>query len=144
MGKKQTSSNWLMGAIYGGLAIAAINPIAGAIAAFVCYKAHKKCEAEETVEREDESKQQRHEFRQKFYERQNYASYEAYLSSEAWRIKRGLVIERANGQCESPECPRAVAEVHHIWYPRVWGDEPMSALIGLCEEHHKAEHAPRF
>lgn len=144
MGRKHTSSNWLMGAIYGGLAVGAINPIAGVITAFACYKAHKKYEAEEIIEREEEAKQQRYEFRKRFHERQNYASYEDYLTSEAWRIKRGLVIGRANGRCESPDCKRAIAEVHHIWYPRIWGEEPISGLLGLCKEHHEAEHSPRF
>lgn len=140
---RHTSSNWLMGAIYGGLAIGAINPIAGALTAFVCYKTHKKYEAEEKIEREEAVVRQRREFSRRFYARQDFASYEEYLLSETWQAKRQLVMERANGKCESSECPRAIKEVHHKWYPRVWGHEPISGLVGLCEEHHRAEHEDR-
>lgn len=140
---KHTSSNWLMGAIYGGLVIGVINPIAGALTAFVCYKTHKKYEAAEKVEREEKATKRKRQFRRNFYARQNFASYEIYLLSEVWRAKRLLVIERANGKCESSDCPHAIEEVHHQWYPKVWGHEPISALAGLCKEHHRAEHERR-
>ncbi len=144
MGNKNTSSNWMMATVYGGLAMAAINPIAGAITAFACYQVHKKLKAEEDVERERNRQQNQQEFNEKFYARQHYASYEDYLMSDAWQEKRAAIFKRAFGKCEKPECNRALSEVHHIWYPKTWGDEPVSALIGLCREHHEAEHKPRF
>lgn len=144
MGKKNTSSNWMMATVYGGFAMAAINPIAGAITAFACYQVHKRLKAEEDVEREKKRQQSQQEFKEKFHARQHYACYEDYLMSDAWQEKRTAIFGRAFGKCEKPECNRSLTEVHHIWYPKVWGDEPLSALIGLCREHHEAEHQPRF
>jgi hypothetical protein len=144
MGKKNTSSNWMLATVYGGLAIATINPIAGALTAFACYQVHKKLKADEGVEREKHRQKSQDEFREKFHARQHYASYEDYLMSATWQEKREAIIRRSLGKCEKQDCNRALTEVHHIWYPRIWGNEPQSALIGLCREHHEAEHQARF
>jgi len=144
VGKKNTSSNWMMASVYGGIAIAAINPIAGALAAFTCYQIHKKLKVEEDLEREKNRQQSQQKFKDKFRARQHYASYEDYLKSDVWHGKRAAIIKHASGKCENPECNRVLTDVHHIWYPKIWGDEPLSALVGLCREHHEAEHHARF
>ena len=71
MGIKNTSSNWMMATVYGGFAIATINPIAGAIAAFTCYQVHKKLKAEEDLEREKNHQQNQQKFKEKFRARQH-------------------------------------------------------------------------
>ncbi len=144
MGKLNTSSNWKLATIYGGLAVAIFNPIAGVVAAAVCYKVQKTLEEKEEIERKVRSEAERNLFREDFYRRQNFSSYSDYLASETWRRKRHEIFCRANGICEKPDCNCPLKEVHHIWYPRVWGEEPLSALIGLCREHHDAEHKGRF
>lgn len=144
MGKKNTSSNWMMATVYGGFAVAAFNPIAGAVAAFACYQVYKKLKVQEDAEQAICRQQSQREFKEKFYARQHYASYDEYLMSDVWQEKRASILRRAIGRCEKPECYRPLSEVHHIWYPKVWGEEPLIALIGLCREHHEAEHQSRF
>lgn len=144
MGKLNTSSNWKLAAVYGGFAVAAVNPIAGLVFAAACYKVKKKLEGQEQIENEIRSADDRRKFQDKFYERQNFSSYTDYLSSDTWRQKRGAILKRANGICEKPNCARLMVDVHHIWYPKVWGQEPLTALIGLCKDHHDEEHKPRF
>ena len=114
IGNKNTSSNWMMATVYGGLAIAAINPIAGAVTAFACYKVHKKLKAEEDVERARSRQQNQQEFNERFYARQHYASYEDYLVSDAWQEKRAAIYMRAFGKCEKPESPRVTIVVAPI------------------------------
>ncbi len=144
MGKLNTSSNWTLAAVYGGFAVAAVNPIAGVIFAAGCYKVKKKLEEQETIERTIRLKARQEKFRENFYRRQKFSSYAEYLESETWRSKREEIFERANGICEKPDCPHPLEDVHHIWYPHVWGKEPLTALIGLCRQHHQNEHSPRL
>ena len=47
---------------------------------------------------------------------------------------------RAGGRCESAGCPAGIDEVHHRRYPKVWGEEPIECLWGLCKKHHDDEH----
>lgn len=143
MGKWNTSSNWTLAAIYGGIAVASFNPIAGVVVAAACFRVKKTLEEQENIERKVRSEAKQDLFRKKFYKRQNFSSYADYLASATWKRKRDAIFERANGICEKPDCPRALMEVHHIWYPRVWGEERLTALIGLCREHHDAEHKAR-
>lgn len=144
MGKLHTSSNWTMAAVYGGFAVAAVNPIAGIIVAAACYKVKKKLEEQESIEREIRNTAAQAEFRRKFYKRQNFSSYEEYLASSTWKRKREEILDRAGGICEKPDCFHPLEDVHHTWYPRVWGQEPLTALIGLCRKHHEDEHRRGF
>lgn len=141
MGKLSRSSNWTLAAVYGGFAVAVVNPIAGVIFAAGCYKVKKKIEEQEKIERTIRFKVGQEEFRKNFYTRQNFSSYAEYIESDTWRSKREEIFERANGICEKPDCPHSLVDVHHIWYPHTWGKEPLTALIGLCRQHHQNEHS---
>ena len=139
-----TSSNWTMAAVYGGLAVAMINPVASAVVAAACYKVKKKLEEREIIERKVRNGAAQAEFRRRFYRRQNFSSYEEYLASDTWRKIREQILERAGGICEKPNCTHPLEDVHHTWYPWVWGREPLTALIGLCRKHHEDEHGRGF
>ena len=138
--KPISASAYQLTMIYGGLIVAALNPIAGAATAAVFYQLYKARKAVEDAEREIRRANENRDFKEKFYRRQKYSSYESYLASDEWRVKRALVVRRANGRCESPACNQAVEEVHHKHYPNVWGNEPIEWLIGLCEKHHREAH----
>lgn|GEM_PF-2822244 len=138
--KRVSASTLQLGMVYGGLIVAAVNPLAGVVTAGVLYKLYKARKAVEDEEREVRRETERAEFKAKFYRRQNFPSYEAYLASSQWALKRAQVAQRASGRCEAPGCTCALEEVHHKRYPRVWGNEPIDWLVGLCEKHHREEH----
>lgn len=126
--------------IYGGIAALAIHPIFGVIFAGVFYKLYSDKKEIEDAARKVRRDSERKEFKEKFYKRQNFKSYQEYLLSPIWRDKRDMVVQRANGQCEKPGCTSPLEEVHHRRYPKVWGNEPIEWLVGLCAEHHREEH----
>lgn len=126
--------------VYGGLVVASVNPIAGAITAGVFYKLYKARKSVEDAERTVHQAAARQEFKAKFYKRQRFSSYEEYLASPQWHAKRQLVIQRASGRCETPDCMHSLEEVHHLYYPRIWGNEAINSLVGLCEAHHRQAH----
>lgn len=138
--KPISADTYFLGMLCGGLVIASLDPIAGASTAFILYQLYKARKAVEDAERVIKRAAQKQAFKDKFYKRQNFASYDDYLVSPEWRIKRAHVVQRAGGRCESPDCKFAVDEVHHKRYPRVWGNEPIDWLIGLCEGHHREAH----
>lgn len=141
--KPISSSAYKMGCVYGGLIVAAINPIAGAVTAGVLYQLYKSRKVLEDAEREIRLAEERDEFKKKFYARQSFSSYEEYLGSAIWREKRARVVQRAGGRCEHQSCTKAVEEVHHNQYPRIWGREPIEWLEALCETHHREAHGHR-
>lgn len=126
--------------VYGGIAAVAIHPILGIIVAGVFYKLYSDKKEIEDSERKIKREADKKEFKEKFYKRQKYSSYQEYLLSPTWREKRTIVMQRANGQCEKPGCTSAIEEVHHCRYPKIWGNEPTTWLIGLCAAHHREEH----
>lgn len=126
--------------VYGGLLVGIFNPLAGAAAAAVLYQMYKAQKAVEDAEREIRRTDEKAEFKAKFYRRQAYGSYEEYLMSDEWSRIRATVVIRANGCCEYTGCKNALEEVHHKYYPRVWGTESTDSLIGLCEKHHRQAH----
>ena len=129
-----------MGMIYGGLLVGIFNPLAGAATAAVLYQMYKAQKAVEDAEREIRRIEEKAEFKAKFYKRQNYGSYEEYLVSNEWKRIRAHVVIRAKGCCEFTGCKNALEEVHHKYYPRIWGREAIDSLIGLCEDHHRQAH----
>ena len=137
-----SASTYQMGMVYGGLLVAMFNPFAGAATAAAIYPLYKARKKLEDADRQAQREEDRAEFKAKFYRRQRFDSYEAYLASPEWKSKRDAVVRRAKGRCEAPECTSGLDEVHHVRYPRVWGNEPIDWLIGLCEFHHRAAHHP--
>ena len=64
--------------------------------------------------------------------------YLEYLRSKAWKTLRKSVIERCNDCCE--RCgKRAVDEIHHLTYDRVY-KETLDDLQGLCRDCHAFMH----
>ena len=139
--KKGGKASWYqLAAVYGGLGLGIVNPVAGIIAGVAFYNLYKDAKAKEDSEKAANELERREQFRSNFHARQNYDSYEDYLHSAEWRQKRSLVVSRSNGLCEELTCNRALEEVHHRWYPRIWGRESIDSLVGLCKEHHRKEH----
>lgn len=129
-----------MGKVYGGIGLAIVNPILGPSFAAVMHKLEKSEREREDAERAVKTAEERELFRNKFYARQKFATYEDYLNSSIWHEKRALVARRANGRCESEDCHKPLEEVHHKYYPRIWGKEEIDSLIGLCSDHHREAH----
>lgn len=68
-----------------------------------------------------------------------WESYNTYLQSDVWRVKRGLVMQRANGVCECCGQHRA-KQVHHLEYPQIFGHEPLWTLRAVCLACHEIIH----
>lgn len=137
---KRVDSSWYHLAAQGSVAVALAFPLIGVplfAGSVLLYKVTRKKELEEG---KIASKLKRERFVRNFHARQNYASYEAYLSSEVWSSKRGAVLHRSGQLCEADGCRAAATEVHHKWYPRIWGSETTDSLVALCRKHHEAEH----
>lgn len=63
-----------------------------------------------------------------------WGKYQAYLRSPEWQIRRGKVLARSRGMCES--CgDRPAREVHHLTYKHL-GREPLWDLRAVCEPCH--------
>lgn len=139
--KNGNKASWYkLATIYGGLGLAVIDPIAGIVAGVAFYNLYKNSKAKEDTQKVANELKRREQFRANFRARQNYDSYQDYLQSHEWRKKRSLVVSRSNGMCEEPACNRALEEVHHKWYPRIWGRESIESLVALCKEHHRKAH----
>jgi hypothetical protein len=67
-----------------------------------------------------------------------WAWYSTYLQSDEWRIRRALVLRRANDICEG--CRDAPAtQVHHLTYAHV-GNEFLWELVAICDDCHERYH----
>lgn len=64
--------------------------------------------------------------------------YSIYLSSPEWRIKRSLVLKRANGICEGCGITKAT-QVHHLTYVRLY-KEMLFDLVAICDDCHQSLH----
>jgi len=138
---KRVNSTWYHLAAQGSVAVALAFPLIGVplfAGSVLLYRATRKKEVEE---RENARKLRRERFIRNFRASQDYASYEAYLSSKVWSGKRSAVLQRSDHVCEAHGCSAAATEVHHKWYPNVWGSEKLESLVALCREHHEAEHS---
>lgn len=70
-----------------------------------------------------------------------FRSYDQYLASPEWLEKRGLVLRRANSQCEGCGVQPA-EEVHHLTYEHV-GNEFLFELVALCHCCHERIHGDK-
>ncbi|MGH2397034.1 MAG: HNH endonuclease, partial [bacterium] len=66
------------------------------------------------------------------------AEYRRYLSSSAWREKRDLALARTSGFCQF--CGSFAEQVHHVRYPKQFGQEDQNSLVPVCDECHKTSH----
>lgn len=67
-----------------------------------------------------------------------WARYNEYLNSPEWKMRRALVMNRANGICEG--ClSRPAEQVHHKTYEHVT-EEFMWELVAICEPCHERIH----
>ena len=138
---KRIHSSWFhVAATTVGAAVTLAYPLIGVPILVGSVLLYKKRKREEDAERDAATVAGREKFTRSFRARQKYPSYEAYLDSDAWRHKRDAVLLRAGSSCEAAGCGEAATEVHHKWYPRVWGTEELDSLIALCHEHHLAAH----
>lgn len=129
-----------VGAIAGGAMVAAFSPAAGLVVAYSLYRAYRVLKSKDDAEMAEARKAEKLEFTEKFYARQDFADYDSYLASSIWKAKRNAIVQRAVGRCEAPNCRSALDEVRHLRYPRIWGSEPLTSLIGLCAAHHRVAH----
>lgn len=65
--------------------------------------------------------------------------YDKYLQSTEWRVRRDLVMARAEGVCEGCRSRPAV-QVHHLTYDHV-GNEFLWELAAVCKPCHDRVHA---
>lgn len=86
--------------------------------------------------------------RRRIFDANWWRRYNNYLTTPGWRLRRQLVLRRANGFCEGCGQRRAV-EVHHMRYPRdCWpgsadwlAREKLFDLHAVCEQCHVDVHS---
>ena len=66
-------------------------------------------------------------------------SHAEYVASDRWKVLREAVLKRDGYKCRV--CPRQTGlQVHHLSYPKTWGDDSEANLITLCAAHHMNRH----
>ncbi|MEI6557841.1 MAG: hypothetical protein WCO00_05485 [Rhodospirillaceae bacterium] len=63
--------------------------------------------------------------------------YRAYLRTETWKRLRRAAVERDGRRCRLCNASGAL-QVHHRYYPEVFGTETIDALTTLCGACHEA------
>lgn len=134
------SDSILFGGAFATIVAAAINPVAGWAVGAAAIQAYRKAKAEDDANRKAKVELSQAQFKASFYRRQKWASYEDYLTSEVWATKRDSILAQANRVCGYSDCAAPATEVHHRWYPRVWGQERPDSLVALCHLCHMAIH----
>jgi hypothetical protein len=66
------------------------------------------------------------------------AEYQRYLQSPEWRDHRDQALARTSGFCQF--CGFFAAHVHHVRYPKQFGDEHPNSLVPVCDPCHKTAH----
>ena len=66
------------------------------------------------------------------------AEYRRYLNSPEWRTVRSPALIRSSGACEF--CGDLAAQVHHVQYPKKFGQEHPHSLLAVCKRCHKKSH----
>lgn len=64
--------------------------------------------------------------------------YRKHLGSPEWRDLGNLALSRTSGFCQF--CGDFAAQVHHVRYPKQFGDEHPHSLIPVCDRCHKTSH----
>lgn len=64
--------------------------------------------------------------------------YKKYLQSSGWTENRDFALNRTSGFCQY--CGAVATQVHHVKYPKQFGEEHPNSLIPVCERCHKISH----
>lgn len=64
--------------------------------------------------------------------------YRQYLVSSAWQEQRNYALERTSGFCQF--CGEIASQVHHVQYPKRFGNEHPHSLVPVCERCHNISH----
>jgi hypothetical protein len=66
------------------------------------------------------------------------AQYREYLASDDWRKLRGGALTWSSGKCDF--CGDLAEQVHHVRYPKTFGNERPSDLVSVCRRCHELCH----
>ncbi len=64
--------------------------------------------------------------------------YHKYLASPEWVEQRHLALSRTSGFCQY--CGEVATQVHHVKYPKQFGEEHPNTLIPVCDRCHNISH----
>lgn len=64
--------------------------------------------------------------------------YRRYLKSPEWSEQRTLAMARTSGFCQF--CGNFAEHVHHVRYPKVFGQEHPHSVVPVCERCHNMSH----
>jgi len=64
--------------------------------------------------------------------------YLRYLKSADWSEQRNFALDRTSGFCQF--CGEVATRVHHVKYPKRFGEEHPHSLIPVCERCHNISH----
>ena len=64
--------------------------------------------------------------------------YYKYLKSDEWKLLRATALDRSDGFCQF--CGQPATQVHHVKYPKKYGDENPDNLIPVCKKCHEVSH----
>lgn len=64
--------------------------------------------------------------------------YRQYLKSPEWQEQRDFALERTSGFCQF--CGDFATQVHHVKYPKRFGEEHPHSLIPVCDRCHNISH----
>lgn len=65
-------------------------------------------------------------------------AYKQYLNSPDWQELRRSALARTDGFCQF--CGEIATQVHHVNYPKRFGDEHPHSLIPICDRCHSISH----
>lgn len=66
------------------------------------------------------------------------SEYRRYLKSPEWGSVRSTALARSSGLCEF--CGDLAAHVHHVRYPKQFGQEHPNSIVAVCDQCHKKSH----
>lgn len=64
--------------------------------------------------------------------------YLKYLKSSEWSEVRDIALERTSGYCQF--CGDFATEVHHVQYPKQFGEEHPNSTLPICKKCHDTAH----
>lgn len=64
--------------------------------------------------------------------------YKQYLKSTDWIEQRDFALDRTSGFCQF--CGEVATQVHHVKYPKKFGEEHPHSLIPVCDRCHNISH----